>query len=237
MAATRKDRGNSCHRGQATHRWMMTALRSWAKLVKATFSSWACSWGPGCFVVCWLVDSLYPPPNCGLERTSRIQRWHRPSKDLFRGMVSGVWRFFFFFFFLLEHHRRISRWTAGCAVLKSAPSGRGADRRHARALSVSFERPLSPSWTSPQLTSLKCVSWVFKSLSRTVRMPQQSRCWHERRHPFLVQRICLHSDTHRQSHWKGSYDHTAESFSQSPMLSATRSPKQASEGAQNQTPE
>ena len=31
----------------------------------------------------------------------------------------------------------------------------------------------------------KCVSWVFKSLSRTVRMPQQSRCWHERRHPFL----------------------------------------------------
>ena len=42
---------------------------------------------------------------------------------------------------------------------------------------------------------------------------------------FLVQRICLHSDTHRQSHWKGSYDHTADSFSQSPMLSATRSPK------------
>ena len=54
---------------------------------------------------------------------------------------------------------------------------------------------------------------------------------------FLVQRICLHSDTHRQSHWKRSYDPTADSFSQSPMLSATRSPKQASEGAQNQTRE
>ena len=46
------------------------------------------------------------------------------------------------------------------------------NRRHAKALSVSFERPRSPTWTSPQLTT-KCVSWVFKSLSRTVRMPQQ----------------------------------------------------------------
>ena len=35
----------------------------------------------------------------------------------------------------------------------------------------------------------------------------------------------------------GSYDHTADSFSQSPMVSATRSPKQASEGAQDQTPD
>ena len=87
----------------------------------------------------------------------------------------------------------------------------------------------------------KCVSCVFKSLSRTVRMPQQSRCRHERRlrssNLFLGQRICLHSDTHRQSHWKGSYDHTAHSFSQSLMLLETRSPKQASEGAQNQTRE
>ena len=39
----------------------------------------------------------YPPPNCGLERNSRLRRWHRPSKDLFRGVISGVWRFFFFF--------------------------------------------------------------------------------------------------------------------------------------------
>ena len=31
----------------------------------------------------------------------------------------------------------------------------------------------------------KCVSCVFKSLSRTVRMPQQSRCRQKRRHPFL----------------------------------------------------
>ena len=39
-------------------------------------------------------------------------------------------------------------------MLKSAPSGREElNRRHARALSVSFERPLSPSWTSPQLTT------------------------------------------------------------------------------------
>ena len=48
----------------------------------------------------------------------------------------------------------------------------------------------------------------------------------------------LHSDTHRQSHCKGSYayDHTADSFSQSPMLSATRSPKYSG-GAQNETRE
>ena len=97
MAATRKDRGNS---------WASRAPLNddrapiVAKLVEATFSSWACRWGPGgCFVVCWLVDSLYPPPNCGLERTSRFQRWHRPSKDLFRGVVKRRLAFFFFFFF------------------------------------------------------------------------------------------------------------------------------------------
>ena len=39
-------------------------------------------------------------------------------------------------------------------MLESAPSGREElNRRHARALIVSFERPLSPSWTSPQLTT------------------------------------------------------------------------------------
>ena len=92
----------------------------------------------------------------------------------------------------------------------------------------------------PQVRFLRLQVFVTYT---TARLPQQSRCWHERHtdirssNSFLVQRICLHSDTHRQSHWKGSCDHTADSFSQSPMLSATRSPKQASEGAQNQTPE
>ena len=46
-------------------------------------------------VVSLLVSALYPTPNCGLERTSRFRRWHRPSKDFFREVVSGVWRFFF----------------------------------------------------------------------------------------------------------------------------------------------
>ena len=95
MAATRKDRGNSwASRARAPLNDDRAPIV--AKLVEATFSSWACSWGPGgCFVACWLVDSLYPPPNCGLERTSRFRRWHRPSKDLFRGVVSGVSCFFF----------------------------------------------------------------------------------------------------------------------------------------------
>ena len=40
-----------------------------------------------------------------------------------------------------------------CSAQKCAFWQGGADRRHARALGVSFERPLSPSWTSPQLTT------------------------------------------------------------------------------------
>ena len=184
------------------------------------------------------MDSLYPPPNCGPVRTSRFRRWHRSWKDLFCGVVSGAWRFVFFVRATIVH-RRISRWTAGCAVLKSAPSGREElNRRHARALSVSFEfeSPRSPTWTSPQLTT----SAFLESLSLyhvLCECHNNGQCRHERRHPFLVLRICLHSDTHRQSHWKGSCDHTANSSSQSPMLSATRSPKQASEGAQSRTRE
>ena len=46
-------------------------------------------------------------------------------------------------------------------MLKSAPSGKEElNRRHARALSVSFERPLSPSWTSPQLTTTSQVRFL-----------------------------------------------------------------------------
>ena len=62
------------------------------------------------------------------ERNSRLRRWHRPSKDLFRGVpvISGVWRFFCRW----NYHRRVSGWTAGCAVFKSAPSGREELNRH-----------------------------------------------------------------------------------------------------------
>ena len=155
-----------------------------AKLVEATFSSWACIWQPGgCFVVCWLVDSLYPPPNCGLERTSRFQRWHRPSKDPFRGVVGGVWRFLLFFFVRttiiasLDGQQDVQCSKVRLLAGRSWPTTCKGPERLLRTSAVSeLDVPA---------TYHKCVSWVFKSLSRTVRMPQQSRCWHERWHLFL----------------------------------------------------
>ena len=51
---------------------------------------------------------------------------------------------------------------------------------------------------------------------------------------FLAQRSCLHRDTHLQSHWKGSYDHTADSFSSHPVSESRRRDRQSKEGAQNQ---
>ena len=100
----------------------------------------------------------------------------------------------------------------------------------------------SPTWTCPQLTASACLESSSlcsvlcechnkggPQVGTNVDIPSSNL--------FLVQRIFLHSDTHCQSHCKGSYDHTADSFSRSPTLSATRSPKQASEGAQNETGE
>ena len=113
-------------------------------------------------------------------------------------------------------------------MLKSAPSGREElNRRHARALSVSFERPWSPTWTSPQLTTSAFLD--SSSLCHALcECHNNGRCRHERRHPFLelVPRSAhLPSQWHTSSKslpWKGSYDHTVDSFSQSPMLLTTR---------------
>ena len=128
-----------------------------------------------------------------------------------------------------------------CSAQKCAFWQRGAEpTTYARALSVSFERPLSPSWTSQQLTTsafLESSSLCHVLCECHNKAGVGTNVDIRSSNSFLVQRICLHSDTQRQSNWKGSCDHTADSFSQSPMLSATRSPKQASEGAQNQTPE
>ena len=127
-----------------------------------------------------------------------------------------------------------------CSAQKCAYGREELNRRHARALSVSFERPRSPSWTSPQLTTrafLESSSLCHVLCECHDKAGVGTNVDIRSSNSFLVQRICLHSDTHRQSHWKGSYNHTADSASQSPMRSATRSPKQASEGAQNQTRE
>ena len=112
------------------------------------------------------------------------------------------------------------------------------NRRHARALSVSFERPRSPTWTSPQLTASAFLESSSLCHGVLCECHNNGRYRHERRHPFLelVPRSATHivKVTGKRAICN---DHTADSFSQSPMLSATRSPKQASEGAQNQTRE
>ena len=111
----------------------------------------------------------YLLPNCGLERNSRLRRWHRLSKDLFHGVKSGVWRSFFFHW---NYHRRVSTWTAGCAVFKSAPSGREELNRHVRAMSVSFEirglRPGRPH-NLPKVFVTYCANVTTKPVRRSGR--------------------------------------------------------------------
>ena len=98
-------------------------------------------------------------------------------------------------------------------MLKSAPSGRDElNRRHARALSVSFERPRSPTWTSPQLTTTTKNTSAFLESSSLCHV--LCECHNKAgvgtnvdirpSNSFLIQRICLHSDTPRQSYCKES---------------------------------
>ena len=122
-----------------------------------------------------------------------------------------------------------------CSAQKCTFLQRGAhNRRHARALTLSFERPPSPTWTSPQLTtsaflessSLRHVlcechnkAGVFTNVDMHTSVPRTRSSFSA--FAFSV----THIVKKKKSHWKGSYDYTADSFSKSPMLSATRSPK------------
>ena len=76
---------------------MMTALRSWPTWSKQLFQAEPAAGGR--VVVLSLADwwtHSIRRQTADLERTSRFRRWHRLSKHLFCGVVSGVWRFFFF---------------------------------------------------------------------------------------------------------------------------------------------
>ena len=102
MAATMIDRGNSwasrtAHPGPPLNddrapivakakQFFKLSLQLGGQVVVLSFAYW------------W---THYPPPNCGLEGFSRHQRSHRPSRDLFRRVVSGVWLFFVSFFFFV----------------------------------------------------------------------------------------------------------------------------------------
>ena len=129
------------------------------------------------------------------------------------------------FFFSLElpssHLQMDSRM---CSAQKCTFWQRGAEPTTCKALSVSFERPRCLTWTSPQLTTsafLESSSLCHVLCECHNKAGVGTNVDIRSSNSFLVQRICLHSDTHRQSHWKGSFD-TADSFSQSPMLSAAR---------------
>ena len=84
-------------------------------------------------------------------------------------------------------------------MLKSAPSGKEElNRRHARALSVSFVRPLSPSWTSPQLTTsafLESSSLCHVLCECHNKAGVGTNVDIRSSNSFLVQRICLHRHT------------------------------------------
>ena len=74
-----------------------------------------------------------------------------------------------------------------CSAQKCTFWQRGAEPttcNFARALSVSFERPWSPTWTSPQLTTSAFLE--SSSLCRALcECHNNGWCRHERRHPFL----------------------------------------------------
>ena len=72
-----------------------------------------------------------------------------------------------------------------CSKVHLLAAGEELNRRHARALSVSFERPRSPTWTSLQLTTSAFLE--SSSLCHCVlcECHYNGRCRHERRHPFL----------------------------------------------------
>ena len=89
----------------------------------------------------WCLGLTVRRQTVALREILASEHWHRPSKDLILGVISDVWRSFFRW----NYHRRVSRWSAGCAVFKSASSGREEQNRHVRALSVYFERPRSPT--------------------------------------------------------------------------------------------
>ena len=72
-----------------------------------------------------------------------------------------------------------------CSKMHLLAAREELNRRHARALSVSFESPRSPTWTSPQLTTIAFLE--SSSLCHCVlcECHNNGRCQHERRHPFL----------------------------------------------------
>ena len=136
----------------------------------------------GCFVVCWVVDSL---------SAAKLWPWENilpptlapTCNDFFRGVVSDVWCFFLFSLELPSSSLQMD--SRMCNVQKCTFWQRGAE-----PTCTGPERLL---WTSAvsdldiPKTYHKWVSWVFKSFSQTVRRPEQSRSAvrHERRHLFL----------------------------------------------------
>ena len=210
MAATRKDRGNS---------WASRAPLNddrapiVAKLVEATFSSWVCSWGPGHGLFCRLLTG-------GLTLSAaKLRTWENISLPTLAPTLKrsfswsgkaafGVFFFFFFFFFFLlelpsSHLQMDSRM---CSAQKCAFWQRGAEpttckgpeRLLSRTSAVSeLDVPTtyhkgafleSSTWS---LCHVLCECHNKAGVGTNVDIRSSNS--------FLVQRICLHSDTDTSS--------------------------------------
>ena len=242
MAATRKDRGNSLTQWASRAPLNDDRAPIVAKLFEATFWSWACSWEAR-----WLFCRLLTG-GLTIRRQTADLRGHLasdvgtdPQKIFFVEWYAACGVFCFFLVRTTIVESLHGQQDVQCSkVHLLAETSWTDDKCKGPGLSVSFERPRSPTWTSPQLTTsafLESSSLCHVLCECHNKAGVGTNVDIRSSNSFLIQRICLHSDTPRQSYCKESDDYTADSFSQSesPMLSATRSPKQASEGAQNQT--
>ena len=152
---------------------MMTALRSWPTWSKQLFQAEPAAGGTGgCFVVSWLVDSLYPPPNCGSWENISLPTLAPTLKRSFSWSGKRSLAFFFFSLELPSSHLWMeSRMCSAqkCTFWQLERSWTDDIQGPERLLRTSAVSDLDVPTTYH-----KCVSWVFKSLSlRTVRMPQQ----------------------------------------------------------------
>ena len=212
---------------------------SWSKqLVEATFSSWACSWGPR-----WLFCRLLTG-GLTIRQLTAALREHLPSDvgtdrekiffvKWYAVLVFGV---FFFFFIRTTIVASLDDCDSSmCSVQKCTFWQRGAEPTCKGPERLFRTSDLDvPSLRLTTSAFLECSS-LFVTYCANATTKEVRRSARIRRHPFLE---LVPRSAHFLSQWrtssescKGSYDRTADSFSQSPMLSATRSPK-SSEGAQ-----
>ena len=180
MAATRKDRGNSWA-SRAPLNDDRAPIRSWPSWSKQLFQHQAEPAAGSQVIVLPLADWW----------THSIRRQTAGSREHFASDVGTDPQKIFFvkwwaaFGVFFSVRATIVASLDGQQDVHLLAAREELNRRHARALSVSFERPRSPTWTSPQLTTRAFLQ--SSSLCHCVlcECHNNGRCQHERRHPFL----------------------------------------------------